>query len=293
MSPMRLIILLVAAAAAAGAAMLVRNMSQQPPAPPAPVETAQSAAPQVIEEAKTQVLVVTRDMGVGELILPGDVEWREWPEAQLSINYFTQDIAPTAMEDAVNSVVRTPIYESEPLLPQKIVKKGDTGYMAALLTPGMRAVSVEISTDSASGGFILPNDRVDVLVTYNVELKDGKETYSRPATTAILENVRVLAIDQLFNSGDQFAIGSTATVELEPSQARLMVMAERLGTVSLALRALRDAQPGGPTMARTDFLIDVLPFADAGSGSAPAASKAEQVTVYRDGVPTIETPKGS
>ncbi len=293
MSPMRLIILLIAAGAAAGAAMLVRTISQQPPPPPAPVAIAETAAPapQVIETPQVPVLVATRDMNVGELLLPGDVEWQDWPEAAVNISYYTEDIAPTAMEDVVNSVIRTPIYESEPILPQKIVQKGDTGYMAALLTPGMRAVSVEISTDSASGGFILPNDRVDVMVTYTVELTDGERQFSRPTTTTILENVRVLAIDQLFNSGSQFAIGSTATVELEPRQAQLMVMAERLGTVSLALRALRDAVPGGPTKARTDFLIDVMPFQD--GDTADKSGKVESVKVFRDGQMTVETPKGS
>ncbi len=296
MSPMRLIILLVAAAAAAGAALLVRNMSQQAAPVPSTVDTAEAPVTELVEEPKTPVLVATRDMQVGELLLPGDVEWRDWPEAQVSVNYFTEELSPAAMDDVTNSVVRTPIYESEPVIAQKIVQKGETGYMAALLSPGMRAVSVEISTDSASGGFILPNDRVDVLVTYNVELSDGQKTYSRPTTTAILENVRVLAIDQLFNSGGQFAIGSTATVELEPSQARLIVMAERLGTVSLALRSLRDAEPGGPTLARTDFLLDVMPYSN---GPAPASEPAGQakrdpgVTVYREGVPTVERPRGS
>ena len=294
MSPMRLIILLVAAAAAAGAALLVRNMSQQAAPAPAAVETAEAPVTEIIEEPKTPVLVATRDMQVGELLLPGDVEWREWPEAQINVNYFTEELSPTAMDDVTNSVVRTPIYESEPVLPQKIVQKGETGYMAALLSPGMRAVSVEISTDSASGGFILPNDRVDVLVTYNVELSDGEQNYTRPTTTVILENVRVLAIDQLFNSGSQFAIGSTATVELDPSQARLMVMAERLGTVSLALRSLRDAQPGGPTLARTDFLLDVMPFADGSAAVGDAENTSdESVTVYREGQASVERPRGS
>ena len=297
MSPMRLIILLVAAAAAAGAALMVRNLSQRPAPAPAPQEAASNQAPEIVEEPKTPVLVATRDLAVGDLLLPGDVEWREWPEAQLNVNYFTKELAPTAMEDVANSVVRTAIYESEPVLPQKIVEKGETGYMAALLTPGMRAVSVEISTDSASGGFILPNDRVDVLLTYNVELEGADGTYDRPTTTTILENVRVLAIDQLFNSGSQFAIGSTATVELEPSQARLIVMAERLGTVSLALRSLRDAEPGGPTLARTDFLIDVMPFSEGSppepSSPARSSTREEQVTVYRNGQASVETPGGS
>lgn len=297
MSPMRLIILLVAAAAAAGAAFLVRNMSQTPPASPPAAETAAPAEPapvqvtEVIEVPQTPVLVVTRDLPVGELLTPGDFSWKEWPDKSLNVNYFTQDVTPDAIEQLAGSVVRTAMVENEPVLPHKIVQKGETGYMAALLTPGMRAVSVEISTVNASGGFILPGDRVDVLITYDVELQDGERTVSRPTTTVLMENVRVLAIDQVFSSGEtgQFAIGSTATVELAPREARLLVMAKRLGNVSLALRSLQDAEEGGPTMARTDFLLDVAPYSE----GAGRNGTGEQVTVYRNGALSVETPQGS
>ncbi|MCI4645434.1 MAG: Flp pilus assembly protein CpaB, partial [Hyphomonadaceae bacterium] len=235
MSPMRIIILLVAALAAAGAAFLVRNMAPEPAAPTqtaAPVEQAPVRITEVIEVPQTPVLVLTRDVRVGDLLSAGDFEWKEWPDTTLNMNYYTQDMFPNAIEDLTESVVRTAMVENEPVLPSKIVRKGETGYMAALLTPGMRAVSVEISVDNASGGFILPGDRVDVMITYDLVMgkDEAGDNIVRPTTTTIMENVRILAIDQVFGdgTGNQFAIGSTATVELYPDQARLLVLANRL-----------------------------------------------------------------
>lgn len=288
MSPIRIVILLVAALAAAGAAFLVRGMAQAPEAAsPQQVAPVQQVIEQ-IEVPQTPVLVMVRDVSVGELMTPADFVWRDWPDETLNVNYYTQDIFPEAPVDLAASVVRTAMVENEPVLPHKLVTKGQTGYMAALLTPGMRAVSVEISTDNASGGFILPGDRVDVMIAYAVEVEVEGEMVTQPTVTTILENVRILAIDQLFgeNAGGQFAIGSTATVELEPDQARLLVVAEQLGTVSLALRALQDAEDGGPTLARTDFLIDVDPVqAGGGQGADPGT-----VRIYRQGQATTVTP---
>lgn len=292
MSPMRIIILLVAAVAAAGAAFLVRNMAPEPaaPAPAAPVQQAPVQITEVIEVPQTPVLVLTRDVPMGYLLTTADFEWKEWPDATLNVNYYTQDIFPTAIDDLAGSVVRSAMVQNEPVLPSKIVQKGETGYMAALLTPGMRAVSVEISVDNASGGFILPGDRVDVMITYDLTFTEGGQPVTRPTTTTLMENVRILAIDQIFSdaAAGQFAIGSTATVELYPDQARLLVLAERLGKVTMALRSLRDAVEGGPTLARTDFLIDVEPFEESGGGPQRG-----QVRVFRQGGVSVETPEGS
>jgi len=282
---MRIIILLIAAGAAAGAAFLVRNMSQQQVAP-APVTAPPQQVTEVIEVPQTPVLVLTRDVAVGDLLYPTDFVWKEWPDETLNVNYFTQDVFPTAVEDLTNSVVRLSMVENEPVLPHKIVQKGEAGYMSALLTPGMRAVSVEISVDRASGGFILPGDRVDVHITTDVDVEVDGVTESRPTTMTLMENVRILAIDQTFGegTGGQFAIGSTATVELYPEQARLLILAKRLGAVSMTLRSLQDFVEGGPTMARTDFLIDVLPMDQVfEEGRDP-----DEVRIYRNGALTVD-----
>ena len=143
MSPMRLIILLVAAGAAIGAALLVRGMS----GPSSPV--AAPGEPVVIEKevevSSTQVLVARMDMRVGSLLTPDDFEWSDWPEKAVNAGYFTQERNPDAIEELSGSVVKVALIQGEPIIGSKIVKKGETGFMAALLEPGLRAISVEIS----------------------------------------------------------------------------------------------------------------------------------------------------
>ena len=215
MSPMRIIILVVAAAAAVLAAFLVRNLANQPPVveQAAPVERIVE-----VEVSQQKVLIARTDLRVGTLLTPDEFEWANWPEATINPAYYTQEIAPDAMETLTGSVVRTAIYADEPIMPQKIVQKGETGFMAALLRPGMRAVTIEISPESASAGFILPDDRVDVILTQEIEVPFGEETITKTITNTILENARVLAIDQTFGDVDGIPTltGSTATMELTP-----------------------------------------------------------------------------
>ncbi len=254
MSPMRLIILLVAAAAAIGAALLVRGMSSSGPTQVAgePVEVVRE-----VEVSSTKVLVSRLDIRVGTLITPEDFEWADWPERAVNAGYFTQELNPGAIEELSGSVVKTPLSEGEPILQQKIVKKGETGFMAALLEPGLRAISVEISPESASAGFILPDDHVDVILTYDVEILGERGVSESTVTKTIIENARVLAIDQIFGEidGAPALTGSTATLELEPRQTELLAHAGRLGSISLALRSVADSDEfDGGTIANTGIL---------------------------------------
>ncbi|NQY97565.1 MAG: Flp pilus assembly protein CpaB [Henriciella sp.] len=243
MSPMRLIILAVALVAAGLAAFLVRNIaSQQPTVVAGPTETVERIVE--VEVSQQKVLVANGDLRVGTLLTPDDFRWANWPEETLNPAYFTQDFAPDAMEQLTGSVVRTAMYIDEPIMPQKIVQKGETGFMAALLAPGKRAVTVEISPESASAGFILPDDRVDIILTEQVE-QVGADQDAPPimVTTTILENGRVLAIDQTFGDVDGIPTltGSTATMELTQAQAELLARAARVGSLSLTLRSVADA----------------------------------------------------
>jgi len=271
MSPIRLIILLVAAAAAVGAALLVRDMSSQP-APQAnsgkPVEIVRE-----VEVSSTKVLVSRSDKRVGSLLTPEDFQWSDWPEKAVHGGYFTQESDPGAIEELSGSVVKTALLAGEPIVPQKIVKKGETGFMAALLRPGMRAISVEISPETASAGFILPDDRVDVILTYEVEVLTERGPTDTTLTKTVIENARVLAIDQIFGEMDGAAVltGSTATLELEPKQAELLAHSGRLGRISLALRSVADANENdGATIAATGLLSG-----DSGAGN--------RVKVFKNG----------
>ncbi|MEM1086922.1 MAG: Flp pilus assembly protein CpaB [Pseudomonadota bacterium] len=271
MSPMRLIILAVAGAAAVVAAFLVRGMVNQPAQPVA-------AAPQTIvkevEVSQTKVLIAAADLPVGTLVSPSDFRWADWPERTVNPNYFTEEDNPDAMETLAGSVVRTSLFADEPILPQKLVQKGETGFMAALLRPGKRAVSVEISPESASAGFILPDDRVDVILTYEVEVLQGRDTVEQTIVVTAMENVRVLAIDQMFGEVDGVPAltGSTATLELTPEEAELMSLSARKATISLTLRSHADAgDNNGETKARLDLIDD-----DQGSQGG-------QVMIFRNG----------
>lgn len=244
MSPMRLIILAVALIAAGAAAFLVRNLaSQQPTVVTGPAETVERIVE--VEVSQQQVLVAKTDLTIGTLLNPEHFRWANWPESTINPAYFTQDFAPDAMETLTGSVVKTPLFADEPIMPQKIVQKGETGYMAAILAPGKRAVTVEISPESASAGFILPDDRVDIILTEEVEQVGNADEDAPPlmVTTTILENGRVLAIDQTFGDVDGIPTltGSTATMELTQQQAELLARAARVGTLSLTLRSAADA----------------------------------------------------
>lgn len=275
MSPMRIIILAVAAVAAVLAALLVRNATSN-----TPTEQVETQVERIVEVevSEQKVLVARSDLRVGTLLTPEDFEWADWPERTVNPNYFTEETDPDAMERLTGSVVRTALFEDEPVMPQKIVQKGETGFMAALLRPGWRAISVEISPESASAGFILPDDRVDVILTQIVEVDNGSSKDDFTYTQTILQNVRILAIDQTFTTVDGMPTitGSTATMELTPDQAERMATAQRSGALSLTLRSVADADfNNGDTVAEGEILGTLN-----GGGSS--------VTVYRRGNATAE-----
>ena len=275
LSPIRIIILLVAAAAAIGAAFLVRNMAA---VPELPVEIPVIQEP--VKEPTVNVLVARRDMARGELLTEADMEWQSWPERALNPLFFNDRDQPTSMEDLSGAAVRNEIFENEPLMSAKLVEKGETGYMAALVKPGMRAVSIDVSPETASGGFILPDDRVDVVASYSVEFVDasGNEG-TKPVTQTVLENVRVLAIDQVFrqNETGAYTPGSVATLELAPRDAEVLMLASRESSLRLVLRSFADAARDGPdTISRADRYLAVI-------APGGADEKGSKVTIIRNG----------
>jgi len=280
MSPMRLIILVGAAIAAMAAAFLVRNMAE--PTTVTQTVTELQTEIQTKEVSEVKVLVARRDMAIGDRLATSDFEWAPWPEMSIVKGYLTEADNSDAIERMAGAIVRIPIYNREPILPQKLVLADDSSLMAALLAPGMRAISVEISTESASGGFILPNDKVDVILTHEVQVQTDQMVMERPISTTIIKNVRVLAIDQVFKpdeGGGSSQIGNTATLEVSDKEAELVALSQRMGTLSLSLRPWSDA---GEAMAR-DSRTDML-----GGGGGQGG-----VTIYRNGAATSATLGGS
>ncbi len=233
MSKSRVIFLGVALASAALAAFLVKDLVGKKP---------QQKIIEVNKVEKTKVLVMARDLSVGERLSGANMKWVDWPKDLVGSGMITISSRPKAMSKLKNTRARVALYKDEPVSERKLILETSNGFMAAMLPSGYRAISVRISAATGAGGFILPNDRVDVLVTR----KDKFDGSSQPVTVSetVITNVRVLAVDQTYKTGDdgeQFAVSKTATLELTPEQAEVLAKVETSGQLTLALRALADA----------------------------------------------------
>jgi pilus assembly protein CpaB len=242
MKPARIILLVVALVAGGLAAFLVTRGG-------APVTTTEVVT-QVVQEEKTQVLVAKTPIGMGERLSAATVEWQEWPQGALRSDYVTIAAMPDAAADLTGAVARYEFFPGEPIREAKLVRS-DQGYLSAVLSEGMRGVSVGVSAVSSAGGFIVPNDHVDVILTSQSNVGERSEV--------VLANVRILAIGkrlgQVGASGGQteqdVAAGATpaamtfndstiATLELDPAQAETLINAATRGALSLTLRSVAD-----------------------------------------------------
>ena len=225
----RLAVLGVALSAGLGAAYLMMNSK------PAPVVV--KAPPPAPTEA---VLVSARDLSFGSVIGDGDVRWQPWPKDQVPPGTIARSAQPNAIQTVKGAIVRSNFSAGEVLRADRLVKGNGSGFMAAVLPGGMRAVAIDLTDQgkSAAGGFILPNDRVDVIRTFHPD--DAPASF---ATETILSNIRVLAIGQAVQekAGERTVIGSTATLEMTPDQAEKVVLAQRTGQLTLSLRSMADA----------------------------------------------------
>ncbi len=188
-----------------------------------------------------QVLVARNAIHTGQIVKPDDMRWQSWPQGSLAPTYIVEGKRP--LSDFVGAVARGPIAGGEPVTEGKLVLAGTRGFMAAVLQPGTRAVSVPITATSAVSGFIYAGDRVDVLLTHTLKSPTGEHN----ATETVLRNARVIAMDQKldFSPGDKPDVGKTATLELTPKQTELVTLAVKMGDLSLVLRSLQDANDDG------------------------------------------------
>ena len=224
--------MVLAIAGCAGlAALYLASGGDDKPAPAAPV----AQLPTV------DVLVAKSDIGLGQSVKPDDLQWQTWPSATASNSFIRRSDKPEAMKDVVGSIARAPFIAGEPIRDQKLVRAEGSGFMAAILPSGMRAVSTEISPETGAGGFILPNDRVDVVLTRRLKNPDSNQP-DVVNSEIILINIRVLAIDQApkEKDGQNAVVGKTVTLELKPGQIATLTAARQAGTLSLALRSIAD-----------------------------------------------------
>lgn len=235
MSARQLIVLVVAAVAAIGALFLIRGLGGN-----SAEQTAAESEPIVGE----QVLVAARDIAQGAQLTPSDVAVALFPEGSVGPNFVRLSAQPSAQTDFVGSVTRRAFVQGEPITTSSVVQPEGRGFMAAQLEPGFRAVSMKIDPTTAAGGYIQPNDRVDVIMTQRLQNREsGGEEQVR--SEIVLEDVRVLAIGEATQppaasgEGPQVVEGAFAVLELSASGARTLALAEQMGDVSLALRGVQ------------------------------------------------------
>jgi pilus assembly protein CpaB len=234
----RVVVLGIALGAGVAAALLAMNLSR--PAPPPAVEKA-AAGPSI---ETVEVLVAKENIPVGAKIDAAMLEWRTWPAAGLSSTYVSRSSSADAMTEVSGTLAKSSFFEGEPITKAKLVHT-DSGFMSAILPAGKLAVATSISADTGAGGFILPNDRVDVIMTRQVQTNNGGQSGDRYDTETILFNVRILAIDQTIEDkdGEKVVIGQTATLELTPQQAEIITVARQISArLTLALRSVADAE---------------------------------------------------
>lgn len=260
MNRARIVVLTVAICAGGIAAYLA---SGSDPAPP-------PAAP-VAQLPTTDVLVAKNDIGLGQTVKPDDVQWQTWPTATASSTFIRRNERPDGATQVTGSIARAPFIQGEPIRDQKLVKADGSGFMAAILPSGMRAISTEISPETGAGGFILPNDRVDVLLTRRLKNPDpgGQDIVS---SEILLTNVRVLAIDQApkEKEGQNAVVGKTVTLELDSAQTKVLSSGRQAGTLSLALRSIADVKT-------TEITLD------------ESAQQRDGVSIIRYGIPSQAT----
>jgi pilus assembly protein CpaB len=228
MNTARIVVLTIAIGAGGIAAYLASGSDK--PAPTAPV----AQLPTV------EILVAKSDIGLGQSVKSEDLQWQTWPAATAS-SFISRASRADAVKEITGSIARAPFIAGEPIREQKLVKADGSGFMAAILPSGFRAISTEISPETGAGGFILPNDRVDVILSKREKNPDGAGP-DLANSEIILTNIRVLAIDQApkEKEGTNAMVGKTVTLELKPEQAETLARARQSGTLTLALRSIAD-----------------------------------------------------
>ncbi|MBL6852238.1 MAG: Flp pilus assembly protein CpaB [Alphaproteobacteria bacterium] len=259
----RMIVLGIAVVAAIAAVFLVRGMmgggTPQAGALIAPVRQIPTA----------EVLVASTPIQPGTPLNPSLVHWQSWPRSAVDSSFITREATPDLAAALNGTVTRAPIVEGEPLSNTKFVHSDAAGFMAATLTPGNRAISIPVTVESGAGGFILPNDRVDLMMTEVVS--DNPKRY---AAHVVLTNIRVLAMDQTVkqDKDQKTVIARTATLEVTPAQSRVVARAQAAGPITLTLRPLGENKSVADTAPansedNTDGNVTVIRFGLVATGN--------------------------
>ncbi len=292
--PLRSILLIGLAVIMAGAtAMLARSLLSEP------AQSAQAPAP-VAEKTAPRILVAATALPVGKLVAREDITWQSWPDDRVHDSYLVEGKSnPDAL---VGHVVRYAIAAGMPVTRENLVAPGERGFLAAALSPGMRAVTVPVNSVTGIAGFIFPGDHVDLIVNHKVE---DASRQKRLASETVVRNLRVLAVDDRTAPGNGAdgdptpRPGKTVTLEVTPRTAEKIALAQSLGTLSLALRSLETGATGqsgedGAGAAAADTAITATWDEDVSSVLPPVDKPGAKVTVKLSrgkDVSVLELPK--
>ncbi len=261
----KFILIGVALVAALGTAFLISNWLKSQKRPVVVEQTIEAPS------TGTSVLVADIDLPAGTIIQKDHLTWMSWPsDGVLDIHVVQNDSGPDVIEqDYVGAVVRRGIAQGEPITGRRVVRQGERGFLAAILSPGMRAVSVPVNAASGVSGLLFPGDRVDVLLTHAIAKDKKGAKKNRRASETVLRNVRLLAVDQTTNDQENTpSVAKTATLEVTPKQAEALTMLTDMGRLSLSLVSLAREDKGGlitvglnedsikPEMVRSSFTLD-------------------------------------
>ncbi len=267
MNPQRIIMLVVALVIAGGTVLFLKSYLE------AERMAAQRTVRPTEEPAKPalQVLVARTELHTGQIVKPDDLRWQAWPEGTLSPTYVVEGRRP--LSDFVGAVARGPIAGGEPITEGRVVLPGSRGFMAAVLQPGMRAVSVPVTATSGIAGFVFAGDKVDLILTHVVQLAAQGEK-ERQASETILRDIRIIAMDQRLDSkpGEPPQVAKTATLEVTPKQSEIITLAQEMGKLSLSLRSLQnptteEPTADGPSFTRDNQVSQLLPASSGPGGS--------------------------
>ena len=209
-----------------------------------------SSNKQVVEEGKVEILVASRNIKIGEELSESNMKWASWPEGSVFGAAIRRKDGEQVPEDALEGKVARSIATDEPLLKSVVVKEDKGNFVAAVLPAGFRAVAISVKAENMVGGFITPGDFVDVILTYRVKFDDNDDPIAKMvidqnidehATETILQNIKVMAIDQTSKSDDaQIKVGKTVTLQVDEVGAEKLALANEMGPLTLALRGLGD-----------------------------------------------------
>ena len=241
MSSRRILLLTAAMALSLATAMIVRAWVTE-----ARLSAMQTGVTEEIAKpVPKKILVASHTLPAGQFVKEDDMQWQEWPNDSINSNYILE--GTRQIDTIIGSVVRNNIGAGEPVLDDRLIKKGDRGFLSAVMTAGTRAVTVQLQQTAGLGGLVVPGDHVDVLLTAIIPGSQGEPEHR--ATQTVLDDIRVIAIDQkMSDTATENVMARSATLEVTPKQAEILALVSDMGKLSLTLRSIAKGEEPAPAV---------------------------------------------